>query len=90
MTTMRDGFSLPLPTPSSAPMPSSSMAGHVEDFNLDADLAEGLRAIGKFFRIEHVGRLVDKVAGEARCPSANPRGRHKCGACASRIGRCGS
>jgi hypothetical protein len=37
---------------------------HVEDLDLDAELLQLQRALGRFVRVQNIRRLVDKVAGD--------------------------
>ena len=62
MITMRLSCAEPWPTPSSAFMPSFFIALTSSTSTSDAELLQRAGAAGEFFRIEHVGRLVDQIA----------------------------
>ena len=64
MTTSRLSRVEPWPTPSSAPMPSLAIAFSSSISTSTPSFFELLGAFGECIRKQHVGRLVDEVAGE--------------------------
>ena len=63
-TTTREGRTLPCPTASSAPIFSSAELVLVEHLDLQAGGGQLAHAVGELDGAQHVGRLVDEVAGE--------------------------
>ena len=64
MTTTREGRSLPCPTASSAPIFSASSCSSSSTSTSRPARGEIAHALGELDRAQHVGRLVDEIAGE--------------------------
>ena len=77
ITTMREGRSLPCPTASSAPIFERAQLVLVEHLDLEAGAGQLAHALGELDGAQHVGRLVDEVAGEEHALGQRLAGRER-------------